>query len=133
MQSYWSVMCVAPHHGNFLKKLERLAHFSALEVESERVIFNDEKVQCSTFLVRHQATSWNELVLELLGTAKGIVPVWKMTIETQSISGETSQNVGGPNVEYQMPLTGLRSLRWSINATQQYTRTKWLNGQPDHW
>ncbi len=133
MKSYWSVMCASPHHGKFLKKLQRLAHFTALEVECERFILNDEKIEHSTFFVSHQASTWNELVLELLGTAKTIYPIWKMMIESQSLSRETSQNIDRLNVEYQMRLSGHRNITWSINETQKYTRMMWLNGLPNRW
>lgn len=134
MKSYWSVLCVESNHGNFLRKLGRLAHFAPLEVESERFILNKKKVVHFTFFVVHEeALTWDGLVLEILETAKSIFPVWKITIETKTLSGETSQNIDGSNIEYEMRITGHRNISWSINESQQYVRTKWLNGSPNHW
>ena len=133
MQSYWQVMCVGLSGGIFLPKLERLAKFKAIDVEYERFILDGEKIEHSTFLVTHQAACWKDLVLELLHTAQVISPVWKTVIQSRFLSGETSRNLAGPNVEYPMRLSGHRSIIWTINEKQYYERMRLLNGTPNRW
>ena len=133
MQSYWSVTYTGPHHGPFIKKLERLAGFKALELERERFILNDEKIEHSMFVVQHDSQCWQDLVIEILDTAQAIFPVWNVTIGSKALSGETSRNMGGPNVEYQMRLSGHHSMTWEVSEAQNYKRKRRLGEQPDRW
>ena len=133
MRSHWSVMYGGPHHGVFIKKIERLAGIKATELDCERFVWNDEKIEHSTFYVEHQASTWEEFVLEMLHTARLVFPVWNITIGAKSLEGLTSPHLSGPNVEYQQRISGHREIKWEINAFQQYQRMSWLNGQPNRW
>ncbi|HEY8027333.1 MAG TPA: hypothetical protein VIF60_22510 [Burkholderiaceae bacterium] len=133
MQSCWSATYVGPHHGTYIKKLERLAGFDVVALERERFIVNEEKIEHSTFLVNHDSNCWQDLVIEILHTAQLIFPVWKVTICGNVLSGEVSRNMDRPNVEFQMRLSGHRSITWKVNKDQCYTRMKWFGSQPDRW
>ena len=133
MRSYWSVMYVGPHHGVFIKKLERLASFHVQELERERFIWDDEKVECSCFYVEHDANCWDDLVLEILQVARNIFPCWNVTIGKDEMHGETSKNLDGSSAEYQQRISGHRNIQWTIKKSQSYARMKWLNGQADKW
>jgi hypothetical protein len=121
--SSWCLICAGPHHGVMVKKLERLAGIKALQLEQDRLVLGGEKLERSVFRLRHAAQSWPELVLEVLGIARRIHPVWKMTLGPDVLAGETGADVEGSGVKHQMPLTGLRVLGWQINAAELSRQT----------
>lgn len=129
MRSYWSATYSGPHHGVFVKKLERLAGIKAVELERERFTLDDEKLEHASFFVEHHAPGWSELVLELLRVAHLICPTWTVTIGDQSLVGAAGPHLVGGSQR----ITGQRELRWEITQSQQYQRMTWLGGQPDRW
>ncbi|WP_125469054.1 hypothetical protein [Methylomagnum ishizawai] len=132
LQSYWSVMYVGPHHGVFLKKLERLAGFTALELERERFIMWEERVEHTSFLVEHRARTWPELIVDVLHIAQRVCPAWKLVMGNKAVVAETGPACSG--VEgYTQRISGTRTMRWEINEAQYYNRMRWLSGQPNRW
>jgi hypothetical protein len=117
----------------FVKKLERLARIKVVELERERFFWNEEKVEHASFFVEHKASTWEELVLELLRVAHFIFPIWSITIGNRSLSGLTSLHLSGENVTYTQRITGHREVRWEIAESQKYQRVRWLSGQPNRW
>jgi len=125
-------MYAGPHHGVFLKKLERLGEFVSLEVERERFVYFDEKIEHASFLVGHSASSWPELVIQMLHVAQLISPGWKVIVGTRSLSGEAGPKANGTE-GYQQKPSGMRLIKWEINEAQLYRRMRWLSGQPNRW
>ncbi|MCL2830088.1 MAG: hypothetical protein FWD77_05025 [Betaproteobacteria bacterium] len=132
-KSCWSVLYSDPHHGTFIKKLERLGDFSVLDMEEERFIFNHEKIVHASFMVEHATDSWDGLVMHMLTLARKFTPVWKIAIGDEMLSGETGPECSGMEQYRVEAVKGLRLLRWEINAAQEYRRTSWLGGLPNHW
>jgi hypothetical protein len=79
MRSLWSVTYVGAHTATTIKKLQRLLRIQAIDLESERYVFNDKKVERAVFLVEHGACSWAEFILDLIQKTSMLATTWQMS------------------------------------------------------
>jgi len=133
MYSSWSISYAGQHMGVALKKLERVGKFVALDVEKERLLIHDEKVEHASFLIEHEAETWPSLVLSILSAACVLMPEWRVQIGPNFLQGSFGDIVNGYTPGYKLPVSGLRSVSWEVNDTQIYTRMRWLNGTANRW
>lgn len=76
MQSSWSISYFGGHSEIMLKKLERLGQFIAQDVETERLLIFEKKVEHASFLVSHDTESWPALAMDILSIARRLMPEW---------------------------------------------------------
>jgi hypothetical protein len=133
MHSSWSISYSGQHSGVTLKKLERAGRFVALEVEKERLLIQDEKVEHASFLVEHDSESWPALVMSILSTARVLMPEWRILLGANSVHGSFGDILSAYKPGYKLPVSGLRSVAWEVNSEQKYVRMRWLSGTPNRW
>ncbi|MFD1245081.1 hypothetical protein [Paralysiella testudinis] len=133
MQSSWSISYFGGYSGIMLKKLERVGRFVAQEVEMERLLINDEKIEHASFIISHEAESWPSLVMDVLSMARRLMPEWSIILGQDSMRGSIGSILSAYQAGYKLPASGLRSIQWEATADQKYTRLQWLSGSPDRW
>jgi len=129
LQSSWSTCFRSPSHITSLEKLQRVGGFEALELEHERYEYEGAKVQRSTFLATHAATTWPELIVEMMNVARNICSEWRMDLRRGFIAGRTGEGQTGRPVKP----SGAMDIRWEINEQQLYKRLMLLSGGPNRW
>lgn len=134
MRSLWSITYGGPHHGVVLKKLARVGKFTPLEVERERFLIDDKKIEHASFLLHHDVEDRPSLLMAVLDAARLIFPEWRLSLlGEKKLTGEFGDFFRGYESGYTLPTTSLRSVKWEINEAQNYSRQHWLSGQPDRW
>jgi hypothetical protein len=133
MHSSWSISYSGQHKGVTLKKLERVGKFVALEVEKERLLVHEEKVEHASFFVAHDSETWPSLVMSILSTARILMPEWRVQLSATAMRGSFGDILNAYKPGYKLPVSGLRSVAWEANSEQKYVRMRWLNGTPDRW
>jgi hypothetical protein len=133
MHSSWSITYFGHYSGVMIKKLERVGIFSAHEVERERFLIHDEKIEHASFLVEHDSKDWPTLVMDTFSIARRLIPEWRILLTKDSIRGSIGDVLNAYEPGYKLPVSGIRSIQWEINRDQKYTRMRLLSGQPDRW
>ena len=133
MRSSWSITYSGPHYCVVLKKFGRVGKFEPLEIEYERLLIADEKVVHASFLVNLKSEDWPGAVVEILNTARFVFPEWRVMPGKGGIKGSFGDLIRGYTPGYKLLVSGLRSVEWELNELQDYSRQKWLSGQPNQW
>jgi hypothetical protein len=131
--SFWHVTHGGPQHGQMLRKLERLAGFTAVAPMVERLVWEGRKEAHVTFEVHHATGSHEATEAALLALAWQLAPTWRITRASGDLEGEWSQSAVGPDHPFEAIIAGCTRIRWQLHPSQQYTRPNFLGGGDNHW
>ncbi len=133
LHSFWHLTLEGPQHGVLLRKLERLAGFTALDPSVERILWEGRKEAHATFMVAHTVASTQDAQAALLELSWRLSPTWRITRAGGDLEGEWSESAVGPTHPFELIIGGCRSIRWQLHASQAYTRPAFLGGHANHW
>lgn len=120
MRSLWTITYAGSHTATTVKKLTRLLSVTAEDIQRERYVLNDERIERAAFLVDHGDIEWAAMLVELLQKTARVAYRWQCNGDaTTVLSGSVTRDDLATEFHQGLP-AGLKEIGWVVRTSQLY-------------